>query len=227
MKAKPDVPAAGGGSAVRVYLIEDHRLLRESTAGMLGAQGFEVVGTAANGQDALREIGHVEHEVVLLDAGLLDSVALVPQLRRASVNALVIATSFQPSRAGLLAFIRAGVAAFIMKDATEAGVAAAIRRAVVGAPVLPRELGGLLLSHVAAQASGRSRAEAAPDVRLTPREGEVIALITEGLSNKEIADRLHLATHTVKTHVHAVLEKLRLRNRLEIAAFAHSHPRDP
>ncbi len=102
-----------------------------------------------------------------------------------------------------------------------------MRRVAAGAPALPRVLGGRLLSHVASQSHSIANREARAYARLTRREREVIGLIADGLGNKEIAARLHVATHTVKSHVHAILEKLGLRTRLEVAAYAHAQASPP
>jgi DNA-binding NarL/FixJ family response regulator len=96
-----------------------------------------------------------------------------------------------------------------------------------GASVLPPLLAGTLFSHVAAQARARGRRGAKAAVRMTAREREVIASIADGMGNKEIADRLHIATHTVKSHVHNILEKLALHTRLEVAAYAHEEGEEP
>ncbi len=205
-----------------VYVVEDHRLLRESTAAMLATEGFEVVGAARTNEQALREVPPLAPRVVLLDAGLGDSVEALAQLRRAAPETHVIAASFDPGQNGLVRFIHAGAAGFILKDATAAEIVGTIHRVAAGAPALPRELGRLLYSHVASQSRNGGRRDVAAAARLTRREREVIALIADGLSNKEIASRLHVATHTVKSHVHGILEKLGLRTRLEIAAHVHA-----
>ena len=212
----------GNANGVLVYLIEDSRLLRDGLATMLRSQGFKVVGAVRNAGEALRDLQRTRPDVVLLEAGLPDSVRAVAQLRQAVPEVRVIAMNFPPTHEGLVAFIRAGVAGFMLKDGTLEGMVGTIRRVVEGAPALPRVLGGLLFSHLAAQSQRWAGRELRPSARLTRREREVASLIAEGLSNKEIADRLHLATPTVKTHVRGVLEKLALHTRLEVAAYAHS-----
>jgi len=209
------------GHATPVYLIEDNRLLRDSIADVLRSEGFRVVGVSRGADEALAALERARPKVVLLEAGLADSVSIAEELRRTRPDAKVVAMNFVPSHEGLVAFIRAGVAGFTLKDATADAFVASVRRVVDGAPALPRALGGLLFHHVA-QSRGRPSPDARGRARLTRRECEVIDLIADGLSNKEIADRLHVATHTVKSHVHGVLGKLELRSRLEVAAYAHA-----
>jgi DNA-binding NarL/FixJ family response regulator len=119
-------------------------------------------------------------------------------------------------------FVHAGVSGFIMKDATLEDLVNTIRSVADGAHVLPPQMTGTLFSQIAREAVIRGRPEALSAVRMTPREREVINLIAEGLSNKEMAGRLHIASHTVKSHVRNIMEKLMLHTRLQIAAYAHS-----
>ena len=116
----------------------------------------------------------------------------------------------------------AGASGFIMKDASFEDFFATIRAVAGGAEVLPQALTNSLFSQIARNAGQGNKARILEAVRLTNRERQVVELLGEGLSNKEIATRLHIAIHTVKSHVHNVLEKLALRSRLEVAAFTHA-----
>jgi DNA-binding NarL/FixJ family response regulator len=109
-----------------------------------------------------------------------------------------------------------------MKDATFDQFFETIRAVAGGAQVLPAQLTNTLFTQIVRNAVVKSPARVQEAVRLTNREREVIDLLGEGLSNKEIASRLHIAVHTVKSHVHNVLEKLALHSRLEVAAFSHA-----
>jgi len=212
----------GDTRAVSVYLVEDNRLLREGLATMLRAEGFRIAGAPRAPSEAAAGISRAQPDVVLLEAGLPDVVRVAEEIRRARAETRIVVMNFAPGRDDLVALIRAGVAGFTLKDASAEAFVATIHRVGGGAPALPRALGGLLLSHVASQTRGRSGPDAAHRGRLTRREREVMSLIADGLSNKEIAERLHVATHTVKSHVHGVLGKLALRTRLEVAAYAHA-----
>jgi len=115
------------------------------------------------------------------------------------------------------------VAGFILKDATVDEFIDTIRTVARGERVLPQLMTRTLFSQIADRAVERAGAAALQTVRLTPREHEVIAAIAEGLSNKEIGQQLNIASHTVKSHVRNVMDKLVLRTRLQIAAYAHDH----
>ncbi|PYO78946.1 MAG: DNA-binding response regulator, partial [Gemmatimonadetes bacterium] len=140
----------------------------------------------------------------------------------ASPGVRIIVMDLLPAPEDVHDFVTAGASGFIAKDATLDEFVDTIRAVASGTDVLPAALTATLFSHIAKLAVGRKHADVAKAVRMTERERAVFDLIADGLSNKEIALRLHLATNTVKGHVHNILEKLALRTRLQIAAYARS-----
>jgi DNA-binding NarL/FixJ family response regulator len=124
----------------------------------------------------------------------------------------------------VIEFVESGCSGLILKDTTTEHFLATIRSVSRGGSFLPTSLTGTIFSYLARGAATRRGHNIREAVMLTPREHEVMSLIAEGHSNKEIGGRLHIAVHTVKTHVHVILEKLALRSRLEIAAFALRPP---
>ena len=223
--ARPGKAGVGHGpTAVPVFLIEDNRLLRDGLTAMLGAQGLEVVATARSGAEALRQVARRKPQVVLLDSALgdRDSLRLVEAVRKASPATKVIVMHLLPAQEDVVAFVRAGVSGFIMKDASVTEFVATIRAVADGESVLPPLMTRTLFSHVAAHAVARGKRRLKAAMRMTAREREVMGLIAEGLGNRDIAARLDLATHTVKSHVHNILERLALHSRLEVAAYAHA-----
>jgi two-component system NarL family response regulator len=209
---------------VPVFLIEDNRLLRDGLTAMLGAQGLKVIATARSGGEALRQVAKLKPQLVLLDSALgdRDSLRLVEAVRKVSPEIKVIVMHLLPAHEDIVAYVRAGVSGFIMKDASVAEFVATIRSVADGASVLPPLMTGTLFSHVAAQALSGGRRSVKAATRMTSREREVTGLIAKGLGNREIAGRLGIAAHTVKSHVHNILEKLALHTRLEVAAYAHA-----
>jgi DNA-binding NarL/FixJ family response regulator len=214
--------------AVPIFLIEDNRLLREGLSAMLSAHGLSVAATARSGEEALREVARVKPELVLLDSALgdRDGARFVKEVRDALPDVKVIVMGLLPAHEDFVAFVKAGAVGFILKDATIEVFVATILAVAGGGSVLPPTMTGTLFSHVAAQALSRGRRGVKAAVRMTARERQVIESIADGLSNKEIADRLHIATHTVKSHVHNILEKLALHTRLEVAIYAHDQERE-
>ena len=162
--------------------------------------------------------------VVLLDVGLQDknSLRLAEAVQKDLADARVIVMDLLPVHEEIAEFVNAGVAGFILKDATFEDFVGTIRSVASGARVLPPRMTGTLFSQIARAAVRRGASEALEAVRMTQREREVIALIAEGMSNKEIAQHLSIATDTVKSHVRNVMDKLALNSRLQIAAYAHN-----
>jgi two-component system NarL family response regulator len=128
-----------------------------------------------------------------------------------------------PSQQDITELVEAGASGFILKDATVADFLATVRSVAGGTKFLPPTLTGSLFFHVIENALKKGKGKLGNAVRMTKREREIIALIAEGLSNKEIAQRLNIATYTVKSHVHNILEKLAIHSRLQIAMSAHNH----
>jgi DNA-binding NarL/FixJ family response regulator len=214
----------------RVLLIEDNRLLREGIAVMLEEHGdFEVIARAQDG-DAARKLQAAGKapDVVLLDLGLekSNSLKLMAWLREALPKAKTIAMDILPEDVDVVEFVKAGGAGFILKSATADEYIQTIKSVMEGAKVLPPVLTKSLFTEIVESALKSGKNLSDKSVQLTAREKDVINLIYEGLSNKEIATRLHIATHTVKSHVHNILEKLALRTRLQIAAFARDKKSD-
>jgi two-component system nitrate/nitrite response regulator NarL len=184
---------------------------------------------AAEGADVrLLQLHETKPRVVLVDATLEnhDSRRVVESVKKTAPEARVIVMDLLPAQEDVIAFIKAGANGFIVKDATVEDFFRTIRSVAEGADVVPPALAGTLLSHTVDQAVLRNTpVHETPalmeGVRLTKREREVIDLVTDGLGNKQIAQRLNLATHTVKNYVARILEKLALHSRLQLAAFAH------
>jgi DNA-binding NarL/FixJ family response regulator len=128
-----------------------------------------------------------------------------------------------PTQEDVLEFVKAGASGFLLKDATLSDFLRTIRSVARGAKVLPPLMTDSLFSHVIDHAFRNGKGHLAGAVRMTKREREIIALIAEGLPNKEIAGRLSIATYTVKSHVHNILEKLALHTRLEIAVYTRKN----
>jgi DNA-binding NarL/FixJ family response regulator len=211
--------------AIPVLVVEDNRLLRDGIVAILDAQpDLAVVAVAEDAPAALLRVPETKPRVVLVDAGSGDHDRhhLVEDILQAAPEARVIVMDLLPVPEDVVEFIRRGASGFVVKDATVDDLVQAVRSVARGMEVLPPALADTLLSHIAQLAPGRPVAGMRRAIRMTAREREIIDLIADGLSNKEIAQRLHLATHTVKSHVHNILEKLALHTRLQLAAYAHN-----
>jgi two-component system NarL family response regulator len=208
---------------IRVLLIEDNRLLREGITAMLNEQpDIRAVSSSGNG-DALEKAKKLKPQVVLLDLGLRsqNSLRIAELIKKDFPKAQIVVMDLMPAQSEVVEFVQAGVSGFILKDATIDDFLDTIRSVANGKKVLPPSLTDSLFSHIVEYAVQSGKADRLMKaVRLTRREHEVVDLIARGMSNKEIANELHIAVHTVKSHVHNTLEKLALHTRLELASFA-------
>jgi DNA-binding NarL/FixJ family response regulator len=225
---------------VRVFLVDDQQLVRAGFSMILDATAdMAVAGQAADGQEAVDVLLGPDApgvDVVLMDLRMpgLDGVEATRRLRgRPGGPAVVVLTTFDTDE-DVLAALRAGASGFLLKDAGPTDLLAAIRAAhrgdaVVAPAVTRRLIDAFVLTPgpVAGQPMPSGPMAAPPDDRagrldrLTDREREVLIAVGQGLSNQEIAARLHLAEATVKTHLGAILRKLDLRDRVQAVVLAH------
>jgi DNA-binding NarL/FixJ family response regulator len=210
---------------IRILLIEDNRLLREGLAAMLKKQkDMNVVETVGNGENILSIMRKYKPEILLLDLGLRsrNSLNLVKLVNKNFPHSKIVIMDLIPLQSDVFEFVRAGVSGFILKDATVNDFLKTIRSVAKGIQILPPNLTGSLFSQIVEHAINESGPSALADsVRMTKREKQVIELISEGHTNKEIAQKLHLSTYTIKSHVHNILEKLALSTRVQIAKYLH------
>ncbi len=212
----------GSPEVIAIAVIEDNRLVRDGITALLNqVPGLSVVAGAASGDLSLLE--KVNPQVVLLDLGLRngDSLRVAERVGREFPDSKVIVMDLLPVHEDIMEFVHLGVHGFIMKDATLDDLVRTIRSVANGTPVLRPQMTSSLFSQIARVAVESGRSEALDSVRMTSRERQVINLISEGLGNKQIAARLHISIHTVKSHVRNIMEKLALHTRLQIAAYAH------
>ncbi len=211
---------------IDVALIEDNRLVREGLTTLLNGTG-ECRIAAAMAELDIAVLKAADPHLVLINVGAGDgsSLSMVRMMTRDIPTARVIMMDLLPVPGEVSDFVEAGVAGFIMKDATLEELVHTFRAVAGGQRVLPDELTFTLLARIADDAAARGGERVVEAVRMTPRERQVIELISEGLSNKRIASRLEVAPQTVKSHVRNIMEKLALHTRLQIAAHARPDPR--
>ena len=206
---------------ISVLVVEDNRLVRDGIIAMLAEQPDLSVVAAVNGAPgAVERVRETRPEVVVVDAALgdHDSHRLVASIKHAAPAVRVIVMDVLPVPEELHDFVNAGASGFIAKDATLDAFVSTVRWVASGTDVLPPAFTSTLFSHIAKLALRREPTEVAEAVRMTERERAVFDLIADGLSNREIGQRLDLTTTTVKGHVHNIMEKLALHTRLQIAA---------
>ena len=211
---------------IKVFLIEDNRLLRDGMKAILNAAAdIRVVGATAGNSDTLLKARTLKPHVILMDLGLRseNGLRVVTSLSKELPQTKVIGMGLIPTQLDIVELVEAGASGFILKDAAIDDVLATIRSVARGVKVIPPLLTGSLFNHVVEHAVRRLSGRRPDAVRMTRREREIISLIAEGMSNKEIAQRLNLSTYTVKSHVHNILEKMALHSRLEIALSSYEN----
>jgi DNA-binding NarL/FixJ family response regulator len=209
----------------KILLIEDNRLLRDGIKAIIDKQAdLKIMAASGGNADPLLQASSLKPDVVLIDLGLRNKngLRIVATLTKELPNVKVVGMGLIPSQMDIVEFVQAGASGFILKDATIEDVLATIRAVAQGLRILPPLLTGSLFTHVVEHALRKGHGELPSAVRMTKREREIISLIADGLSNKEIAGRLSIEIYTVKSHVHNILEKLALHSRLQISAFVHN-----
>jgi DNA-binding NarL/FixJ family response regulator len=208
---------------IRILLIEDNRILRDGITAMINAQKDVMVAAVCDGRDdTISKARTSKPQVVLIDLGLesQNSLDVVQLLKKDFPDIKIIGMGLNPAQSEIMEFVQAGAEGFILKNATLEEVITTIRAVAGGEKILPSLMTGSLFFQVAEHALLKGKRNLNGAVRMTEREKEVIALIVEGMSNKQIGDNLSIATFTVKSHVHNILEKLALQSRLQIAMHA-------
>jgi DNA-binding NarL/FixJ family response regulator len=203
---------AEGG--VRILVADDHPMLLEGLVAVLSTQpDFEVVGEAADGAEVVRLAGALRPDVILLDLEMpgVDGVEALEGLRDAGSEAHAIVFTAYDTDERILGALRAGARGYLLKGASRQEIFDAVRTVHAGGSLLEPGVTTRLLDHV------REGEQREP---LTPRELEVLYLISEGMHNSEIAARLFVTERTVKFHVSSILAKLGADNRTEAVAIA-------
>ena len=210
---------------IRVMLADDQRVVREGLGTLLGLlDGIELVATAADGEEALALAAEHAPDGVLMDLRMprLDGIEAIRRLADRGERPRAIALTTYADDASVLGALRAGARGYLTKDAGADEIRAAVEAVDRGEAALDPSV----QHHVVAALAGSGpQPPAGPELpdELTPREAEVLALIAEGLTNTEIAERLVVSAATVKTHVNHIFAKAGVRDRAQAVVYAYSH----
>ena len=209
----------------RVIVVDDQAMVREGFSALLAAQeGLEVVGSAADGLEAVQVVRRTDPDVVLMDVRMpnldgIEATRRIMALPGARHPKVLVLTTFDLDDYVFEA-LRAGASGFLLKDARSADLVNAVHVVAAGDGLLAPSVTRRLITEFARRPAPSSRPAAALRA-LTPRETEVMTLIAGGLSNAEIAAELVLGEQTVKTHVGRILSKLSLRDRAQAVVLAY------
>jgi DNA-binding NarL/FixJ family response regulator len=211
-------------TAMRVMVVDDHPMWRDSVSRDLGEAGFEVVAATGEGAQAVRIAASVRPDVVVLDLQLPDisGVDVTRGVLAAYPSARVLILSASGEHRDVLDAVKAGATGYILKSASRAEFLEAVRRTAAADAVFSPGLAGLVLGEFRRLAS-----DPAPDTpRLTDREAEILRMVGTGMSYRQIAERLVLSHRTVQNHVQNTLNKLHLHNRVDLVRYAIEHGLD-
>jgi DNA-binding NarL/FixJ family response regulator len=209
------------GEVIRVLLADDQRVVREGLGTLLGLlDGIELVGTAADGEEAIALAAQHDPDVVLMDLRMprVDGIEAIRRLTALGERPAAIALTTYADDASVLGALRAGARGYLTKDAGAEEIRAAVEKVARGDVILD----AAAQRHVVAALSEPAPSSELPD-GLTPREAEVLALIAEGLTNGEIADRLVVSAATVKSHVNHIFAKIGARDRAQAVVYAFAN----
>jgi DNA-binding NarL/FixJ family response regulator len=203
--------------SVRVLLVDDHPLTREALSSLLAQHGFEVVGEAAEGATAIEAAERLQPDLVLLDLSMpgVDGLAALPRLRSAAPECEVVVLTASGTEENLLGAIQAGAAGYLLKSEPPERIASFLHGVVNGEAALSGAVARRLLDRMR---NGNGRGIGVPRqiaTTLSAREVEVLLLLDEHLTTEEIAKRLFISEHTVRSHVKSLLRKLGVSSRRE------------
>lgn len=198
----------------RVLIVDDHPLTRDALAALLAQQGFDVVGEAAEGSDAIAKAGLLKPDIVLLDLTMpgMDGLTALPQIREIAPESEVVVLTASDSEENLLAAIRSGASGYLLKTEPPEQIAAFLRGVARGDAALSGGVARRLLDRVR-DGGGLSGVPEEITRVLSAREVEVLLLLDEHLGTDEIAQRLFISEHTVRSHVKSLLKKLGVSSR--------------
>ena len=208
-------------SGLNVLVVDDNRVIRDAVAALLlKEEGVQVVAATSLGSETLERIEQARPDLVLLPALGTRTVELTRAITRRFNGIRVVVFGIKELPEAVTEMIEAGAAGYVREDASVDEFREVVRLAARGEARVAPQIASSLFSRLAALASVLRADERAKNVKLTPRELEILRLVAEGLTNKEIAARLHVEQQTVKNHMHNILERLSLRRRQQAVQYA-------
>ncbi|HWD04915.1 MAG TPA: response regulator transcription factor [Amycolatopsis sp.] len=213
-----------GADVIRVLVADDQRVVRDGLSMLLGLlPGVEIVGTAADGDEATELARELKPDVVLMDLRMprCDGIEATRRIRAHDETVQVVALTTYADDKSVLDALQAGARGYLTKDAGSEEIRRALSQVTRGAAVIDPAVQHHLVDALTSGATPR-RTAPTPD-GLTPREVDVLTLIADGLSNAEIAQRLFVAEATVKSHINRILGKIGARDRAQAVGYAYRH----
>jgi DNA-binding NarL/FixJ family response regulator len=218
-----DVEGSPGSDAIRVLICDDHALFRRGLVMVLESEaGVEVVGEAEDGDEAIRKAEELAPDVVLMDVRMprVTGIEATRAIAAVDPSAKILMLTVSDEEDDLYDAVKAGATGYLLKEISIEEVADAIRAVVSGQSLISPSMASKLLTEFTNLARKADEKQAVPTPRLTDRELQVLKLVAQGMSNREIAGELYISENTVKNHVRNILEKLHLHSRMEAVVYA-------
>ncbi|MBI1958216.1 MAG: response regulator transcription factor [Candidatus Rokubacteria bacterium] len=206
--------------ATRVLVVDDHALFRKGVASLLrDAEGFVVVGEARDGREAVAKAEALTPDVVLMDVYMpgMDGLEAARRMRQAVPSTRIVMLTISEEDESLFEALKAGAHGYLLKSVEPEDLFRTLRGIMRGEAFLTPSMATKLLEEFTRRTGGEPARQAG---RMSPREREVLELLTRGAVNKEIAAALHISENTVKNHMKSIMEKLHAENRVQVVAYA-------
>jgi DNA-binding NarL/FixJ family response regulator len=214
---------AAAGDPIRVLIVDDHALFRRGLIQVLQFEdGIEVVGEAEDGEDAIAKCEEHAPDVLLMDVRMprVSGIDATRRLSESMPTLKILMLTVSDEEDDLYEAIKAGATGYLLKEISIEEVADAVRAVMQGQTLISPSMASKLIQEFNALAKRADEKQQVPAPKLTDRELEVLKLVAQGLTNREIADQLYISENTVKNHVRNILEKLHLHSRMEAVVYA-------
>ena len=219
----PSGTAPDARDGIRVMICDDHALFRRGLIMVLESEdGVEVVGEAEDGDESIRKAADLAPDVILMDVRMprVSGIEATRAIADVVPTAKILMLTVSDEEEDLYEAIKAGATGYLLKEISIEEVASAIRAVVSGQSLISPSMASKLLNEFTNLAKKADERQAVATPRLTERELEVLRLVAQGMSNREIAGELYISENTVKNHVRNILEKLHLHSRMEAVVYA-------
>ncbi|HEX4866493.1 MAG TPA: response regulator transcription factor [Acidimicrobiales bacterium] len=211
------------GDAIRVMICDDHALFRRGLTMVLESEeGIEVVGEAEDGAEAVTKAEELAPDVVLMDVRMprVSGIEATKSIAESVPTAKILMLTVSDEEDDLYDAIKAGATGYLLKEISIEEVASAIRAVISGQSLISPSMASKLLTEFTNLSKRADERQSVPTPRLTDRELEVLKLVAQGMTNRDIASELYISENTVKNHVRNILEKLHLHSRMEAVVYA-------
>lgn len=207
----------------RLLIVNDNALFRECLASVLGQhEVYRTIEVAAEPEEAIAKLKSLQPHIVLVDVSFANKGALelTERINSESPQVKVVILGLKDSKADIIKCVEAGASGYLLKEESVEDLRKVIDRVPQGKTVCSPEVAYTLFARLTQLAHKQRWVEQVESMKLTARELEILQLVSQGLSNKQIAENLFLSLHTVKNHIHSILDKLQVRRRLDAVAYA-------